>query len=203
MAATILGLSFCEGIIAAFYPNWPSYRAESKSWECLGLLRITSWTVLLSLTVYSISFTILGMSLLVSHWQQRRFQCGRWLADRVIAVLIHGWLRGIIEAALERSRIVHWKQLWWLPSFPALAGPHSRLVKTSLESVCRFSIGGSSPSGNCSSMGWTDWTILSTQWRRYRCCTPFPIVLVMFAVTQSPSLPLLNQVLLRMHHYSY
>ena len=28
------------GIVVALYLNWPSYRVESKSWKCLGLLMI-------------------------------------------------------------------------------------------------------------------------------------------------------------------
>ena len=94
MAAATLGLSFCEGIVAAFYPNWLSYRAESKSWKCLELLMIISWSILSSLTAYSISFTILGMSLLVSQWRQRHFQYGRQVADQVIAALSRDCSRG-------------------------------------------------------------------------------------------------------------
>ena len=76
---------------------------------------ITSWSVLLLLMADSISFPILGMSFLVSLWRQRRFQCGRRVTDRVIAALSHSCSRGMIEVSLERSQIVHWKQLWWLP----------------------------------------------------------------------------------------
>ena len=88
----------------------------------------------------------------ISHWRKQHFQCGRWVADWVIAALSHGCSRGMIEASLERSQIVHWKQLWWLPStrknlldvakvltsFPALAGPRSQLVKASLEAFAGF-----------------------------------------------------------------
>ena len=111
-----------------------------------------SWSVLSSLTAYGISFTILGMSFLVSHWRQQRFQCGRRVAGWVIAALSHGCSRGMIEVSLERSQIVHWKQLWWLPStrknlldaakvltsFPTLAGPCSQLVKASLKPFTGF-----------------------------------------------------------------
>ena len=99
---------------------------------------ITSWSVLSSLTAYNISFTILGMSLLVSHWWQRHCQCGRRVADWVTAALSHGCSTGKIKASLKRSQIVHSKQLWWLPSFPALAGPHCQLVKMSLEAFAGF-----------------------------------------------------------------
>ena len=86
-------------------------KAEWKSWKCLGLLMIIFifWSVISSLTAYNISFTILSISLLVSHWRQRRFQCGKRVADRVSAARSRGCSRRMIEASLEMSQIVHWK----------------------------------------------------------------------------------------------
>ena len=140
----IRSIIFVWELLQLFYLNWPSYRAESNSWKCLGLLTITSWSALSSLTVYSISFTILGMSFLVSHWQQWRFQCGRRVFDRFIAALSHccavSWLfevddrsisREVADCSLEASLVTALpstrKNLLdmakVLTSFPALAGP--------------------------------------------------------------------------------
>ena len=181
LLAAVLGKSFYVGVVAAFYLNCQSYRAESKSWRCLGLLMITleyalksathsglvqdvfcsscvkslllssvtvgvstpptSWSVLSSLPTYTISFTIQGMSFLVNHWRWQHFQCGKWVADWVIAVLSHGCSRGgwskhlskrlliVPEAGLvttqyERKSIGWGKSSYWLPALP---GPHSVL----------------------------------------------------------------------------
>ena len=92
-----------------YYCHWRCTASASQSWVCRSLL----------VTGNNGAFSMAGELL--------------W----VIAALSHGCLRGMIEASLERSQIVHWKQLWWLPSmrknlldvtkvltsFPALAGP--------------------------------------------------------------------------------
>ena len=110
-----------------------------------------SWSLLLSLTAYSIRFIILGMSFFFNHWWWRCFQCGKRVADWVIASLCHGCSRGMIEASLEevtdcsgsssddcpvRKKIFkRGKSSYWLP---ALAAPRSQLVKMSLKTFANF-----------------------------------------------------------------
>ena len=114
-----------------------------------------SWSVLLSLTAYSISFTILGMLFLVSHWRQWHLsvqQASYWPSYLcAVSWLFEGNDQSIsqevadcsLEAALVTALPSTRKNLLdkakVLTSFPALASPPFSVGQDISRSVRRFS----------------------------------------------------------------
>ena len=146
MAATILGLSFYEGIVAAFFqidshiePNrspgsvsgsWWSYFGQwycrwwrtasaSQSWVCHSLL----------VTGDNGAFSVAGELLTKSSLRCLMAVRGVW-SKRLSGC--HGLFIGSSSGDCLAFL------LWRLPSFPTLANPLSQLIKTSLEALAGF-----------------------------------------------------------------